>query len=73
MTAESSANENQPPHNTTKDPGSSPGRMNTIRISIARIAPVAAPEKMMFFQFTNSPNHPKLIETEGLSDYRRMF
>tara|TARA_Y100000996_G_C22238257_1_gene526578 strand:+ start:293 stop:475 length:183 start_codon:yes stop_codon:yes gene_type:complete len=54
MTAESSANENQPPHNTTKDPGSSPGRMNTIRISIASIAPVAVPEMMMLFQFTNS-------------------
>jgi hypothetical protein len=54
MNAESSANENQPPHNTVKDPGSIPGRMNTIRMSIASIAPVAVPEKMMFFQFTNS-------------------
>mgnify|MGYP001443871976 CR=1 FL=1 len=55
MNAESSANENQPPHNTAKDPGSNSGRMNTIRINIASIAPVAAPEKMMFFQFTNNP------------------
>ncbi len=55
MNAESSANENQPPHNTAKDPGSNSGRMNTIRINIASIAPVAEPEKMMFFQFTNNP------------------
>ena len=55
MNAESSANENQPPHNTAKDPGSNSGRMNTIRINIASIAPVAAPEKMMFFQFINNP------------------
>ena len=55
MNAESSANENQPPHNTEKDPGSNSGRMNTIRINIASVAPVAAPEKMMFFQFINNP------------------
>ena len=55
MNAESSANENQPPHNTAKDPGSNSGRMNTIRINIASIAPVAEPEKMMFFQFTINP------------------
>ena len=60
MNAESTANENQPPHNTAKDPGSSSGRMNTIRISVASIAPVNAPEKTICFQFINSRNHPNL-------------
>tara|TARA_Y100000766_G_C18678054_1_gene493339 strand:+ start:241 stop:459 length:219 start_codon:yes stop_codon:yes gene_type:complete len=50
MNAENNAKENQPPNNTTKDPGSSSGRMNTIRISIASIAPVAEPEKVICFQ-----------------------
>jgi hypothetical protein len=61
MNAESTANENQPPHNAANDPGSRPGRMNTTRISIASTAPVAALEKMIFFQFTNSPNLRFLI------------
>ena len=50
MNAESTAKENQPPNNAAKDPGSNSGRMNTIRINIASIVPVAAPEKMVFFQ-----------------------
>ena len=54
MSAESNANENHPPHNTAKDPGSNSGRMNTIRINIASTAPVAAPETMMFFQFIDT-------------------
>jgi hypothetical protein len=55
MNAESTANENQPPHNIANDSGSTSGRINTTRINIASIAPVAAPEKRMCFQFTDCP------------------
>ena len=58
--AESTDNENQPPHKTGNEPGSSSGRMNTIRISIASVAPVAAPERMMCFQFMYGPNSQSL-------------
>lgn len=64
MNAESTANKNQPPHNNSKDSGSISGRMNTTRTSIASIAPVAAPEKRMFFDFMNSANLRFLIRTE---------
>ena len=61
MYAENTANETHPPHNTAIEPGSNSGMMNTTSISIASIAPVAAPEKRMFFQFINSPNPCFLI------------
>ena len=58
---ESTDNKNQPPHNISSDSGSSSGRMNTARINIASIPPVAAPEIMIFFQFIDSPTFCFLI------------